>query len=50
MEFTQWELRMLTHLCHEERNAMIGESSKIMLNKMNRLFDKVRFAEFEGRK
>lgn len=49
LEFTYWELQALTSAVHEYRNGLEGNASKMMLNRANALFDKVRFAEFNNR-
>lgn len=52
LSFTQWELRELTMVYHEQRNAWLADAdaSLKMKRRANRLFDKLRFAEFNGRR
>lgn len=54
LEFSRWELAELTCVYHELRNERQqahkrGDVSTIMLNRTERLFDKLRFSEFAER-
>jgi hypothetical protein len=54
LEFTKWELQELTCIYHEHRNQCLdwhksGERSKVIMNRTEKLFDKLRFAEFAER-
>lgn len=52
LSFTKWELQDLTCIYHELRNERQEPRvcSKIIRNRTERLFDKLRFAEFAERK
>lgn len=51
LSFSQWELSELVSIYHDLRNTRqeIGVCSAIMRNRTERLFDKLRFAEFAER-